>query len=256
MGHFSQGRILAMWCPRCRQDVPAIATAHEQTLACVRCRQPLARLSDANIESAAGKQESSAKANADELDLLSSDQQAEIDDLLSRAEWLLGIDAAAPSRSRSAHYVAEIHGPVGAVPGHHFGVHHKPPTARRAPWVSWASWGALGVALTGFCCGGILLGWSLIANRQELWNIGETVTLASQVGLLIGLILQLERISGERRQTASRLTLLDQRVESLRSGTWTGLFGDEKSDATETMLADLKTQLDTLATRLGQRRSA
>jgi hypothetical protein len=195
----------------------------------------------------------------DELSLLTA-QQAELDDILARAEWLLGIETT-PKSSRSPTYVTGVHGAHATPRGHHFTRHHDHDPSTKASRITVLSWCALAVALTGFVCGGILLGWSLAFNRPELWNVGETVTLGSQVGLLIGLILQLDRLGQDRHQTVNRLTILDERVESLRSQSafWSEnrqLRTDRAEAGPDITLADLKSQLDVLVTRLGDKRSA
>jgi hypothetical protein len=247
--------------------VPAIAAAFEQTLCCARCRQALSRLptdpkSATDRPTAAPTPTESADSNPqiDDLELLSAEQQAELDNILSRAEWLLGLDAPAvkpygPTRA------AGFHPPHESLRGHHLTLRKGNTNVQRASRITMVSWCALAVALTGFFCGGMLLAWSLLSNRPELWNVGETVTLASQVGLLVGLILQLERLGHDRHQTASRLTILDERVESLRStARWSGnlaLRGDPRTAApSESLLADLKSQLDELTSTLGGKRTA
>lgn len=246
-----------MWCPRCRQDVPAIAAAFEQTLECARCRQPLSKLaSEPSIEASAKPSPRQSAAPGDDLDLL-IDPVADIDDILSRAEWLLGLDATAGPAWKPGSYVTGIHGPQQPTPPHHLSRERDKPRSRKQSRMMVASWCALAVALTGFVCGGVLLTWSLVANRPELWNVGETVTLASQVGLLVGLILQLDRIGQDRSQTVNRLTILDQRVESLRQSGPRRWSADSAHEAApELLLADLKNQLEVLASKLGDKRSA
>lgn len=245
-----------MWCPVCRQDVPAIA-ADERQLECARCRSPL----DAR---AGGGTRTTPPANSagltpDELTLLAR-QQSELDDILARAERLLGIEATTERPTARRAFVTGFHSPHSAPERHHFSHRESDSPRFGHSRVTVLSWCALAVAMTGFVCGGILLAWSLVFNRADLWNVGETVTLASQVGLLIGLILQLDRLGHERSQTVNRLTLLDERVESLRSQSaiWSErkLRADQKESVTESALADLKTQLDVLAAKLVDKRSA
>lgn len=260
-----------MWCPRCRQDVPAIAAVGERSLCCVRCRQPIAKLGEQSHPSEPQSvspdpivAEAPAGATVDpletdELNLLVT-QQAELDDLLARAEWLLGIEHSAPKAATGARYVAGMHSAHDHSGGPHFARQRQQERTPRVSRITVISWCALAVAMTGFVCGGILLGWSLIFNRPELWNVGETVTLASQVGLLVGLILQLDRLGHDRHQTVNRLTILDERVESLRSNSeFLAESRQLRSDGQhgeEITLADLKNQLDVLVNRLSDKRSA
>jgi hypothetical protein len=278
-----------MWCSNCRQDVPALGSALEAGLFCARCQSALA--ADRCVGSAAGQHAeendhhqrdlpvdtlgaarsdisapSHTRAESVWNDLDSSLNSAwdSIDEMLSRADLLLGKAAEIPRREAAT--FSQLDGPhLGPS-----GWHHQPPRPlrlyrppSRASIVSWCS---LGAALAGFVCGSVLLGWSLIGGRPELWNIGETITLASQVGLLIGLVLQLDRIGQDRRQTAARLTRLDQQVETLHTTVMPGTPGPPPPNfaspasrpvsADEALLADLQSQLDRLASTLRDKRTA
>jgi uncharacterized coiled-coil protein SlyX len=187
----------------------------------------------------------------------------DIDDMLSRADWLL--NRAVDDSRHDLPRFSQLD-PAQSLAGWH----HQPPRPLRLyrppSRASIFSWCSLTVALTGFVCGCVLLCWSLVGNRPELWNIGETITLASQVGLLIGLVLQLDRIGQDRRQTVDRLTRLDQQVESLHTTAMPGTPGppppnytahtNKSAAAEEAVLADLQSQLDRLATKLRDKRTA
>ena len=278
-----------MWCSSCRQDVPALASALEAGLFCARCQSELprdcpegeavARATSGNdkhdfdlpagIVDGSKLDEFSARRPRresvwSELDSSLDAAWESIDEMLSRADLLLGRAAEIPrhesptfSQLDSAHT-----GPAGW--------HHQPPRPLRLyrppSRSSIVSWCSLGTALTGFVCGSVLLCWSLLGGRPELWNIGETITLASQVGLLIGLVLQLDRIGQDRRQTAARLTRLDQQVESLHTTVMPGSPGPPPPNfatqaakpvpADEALLAELQSQLDRLASTLRDKRTA
>jgi hypothetical protein len=244
--------------------VPAIAAAFEQTLCCARCRYPLSVVNQTEIPTdGVGEQiDRPPDAGLDDVEGLSPEQQAELDAILARAEWLLGLEGAPADHWKGARTRGGFHAPHPRLQGHHLSLRNRTSMPHRASRITIASWCALAVALTGFVCGGILLAWSLLSNRPELWNVGETVTLASQVGLLVGLILQLERLGHDRHQTVNRLTILDERVESLRNSTalWStnrNLRADGPNRApTDSLLADLKSQIDQLANQLGEKRSA
>jgi len=278
-----------MWCSSCRQDMPALASALEAGLFCARCQAGLksefpagdavARpangidkhdfdlpdgISDRSKPDESAARPGRAESRWNDLDSSLDSAWESIDEMLSRADLLLGNAAEIPrhesptfSQLDSAHS-----GPSGW--------HHQPPRPLRLyrppSRSSIVSWCSLGTALTGFVCGSVLLSWSLLGGRPELWNIGETITLASQVGLLIGLVLQLDRIGQDRGQTAARLTRLDQQVESLHTTVMPGTPGPPPPNfatqaakpvsADEALLAELQSQLDRLASTLRDKRTA
>ncbi len=125
------------------------------------------------------------------------------------------------------------------------------------------TWLALSLGTTSFVCGGVLLGWSLTAGRQELWHIGLPVALVGQVALLIGLVLQLDRLRHDNREAAAKLDDVDQQLHELK--TTTTLLGTSQGAAGSTfythfaggagpqlLLTDLKSQLDLLAMKIAQ----
>ncbi len=116
-----------------------------------------------------------------------------------------------------------------------------------------------------FVCGAVLLGWSFVEARSELWNLGMPLTLFGQAALLIGLILQLDGLWQSNRETASTLDELDDEVHNLRHAT-TLLTSTHSTSAQsfyvhmadgaspQLLLADLKGQLDLLAMKLANER--
>jgi len=112
-------------------------------------------------------------------------------------------------------------------------------------------------------CGGTLLIWSLVAGRQELWNVGLPPALVGQIALLVGLVLQIDRLWYDSRQAAAKLDDVDQQVHDLTNTT--RLLGANQGPASATfyshlaggagpqlLLTDLKSQLDLLAMKLAQ----
>lgn len=284
-----------MWCSSCRQDVPALGSALEAGLFCARCQSGLATeireaegtarpnhgtgthdfdLTDGTSSRSILDQFANSPAGAEsrspaeslwhDLDSSLGSAWESIDEMLSRADLLLGKATELPR-----HHSTVFSQLDSAHPGPS-GWHLQPPRPLRLyrppSRSSIISWCSLGTALTGFVCGSVLLCWSLVGDRPELWNIGETITLASQVGLLIGLVLQLDRIGQDRRQTAARLTRLDQRVESLHTTVMPGTPGPPPPNfasqaarpvsADEALLAELQSQLDRLASNLRDKRTA
>lgn len=116
----------------------------------------------------------------------------------------------------------------------------------------------------GLVCGGILIGWSAVTGRGELWSIGLPVLFAGQVALVLGLLTQLERLWRHSRTAVAKLENVDRQVHQLHVTTsligsgshspggafYSHLAGGANPDL---LLSDLKGQLDLLAMKLSQR---
>ena len=116
-----------------------------------------------------------------------------------------------------------------------------------------------------FVCGGVLLGWSAIGGRQDLWSLGLPLTLVGQAGLIVGLVLQLETLWQTNRATSQTLQNLDGEIHELRHSTT--LLTNSHSNPAQSfylhlaegasphlLLADLKGQLDLLSEQMSKRR--
>jgi hypothetical protein len=134
-------------------------------------------------------------------------------------------------------------------------------TAKRGSWLAWA---ILSLGLMAFTCGGVLLAWSYAVGRTDLWNLGIPVTVIGQIGLLVGLVLQLERIWQNNRYAVEKLDEVDEHLADIRhshsllrvnhSSAAQAFYAHMAEGANPSMLlADLKGQLDLLAVRLSQR---
>ena len=167
------------------------------------------------------------------------------------------------------------HAPHAALAGPHIATTRRKrhaaavePEARPAPrrGQSWSllAWSAVSLGLMGFVCGGVLLGWSYVAGRDELWSLGMPIAVAGQIGLLIGLVLQLERIWQGSRDTVDKLEQFDEQLHDLKQTT--SLLGATHNSAAQAfyshlsqgahpqmLLADLKGQLDLLAVRMSEK---
>jgi hypothetical protein len=127
------------------------------------------------------------------------------------------------------------------------------------------AWTSLSLGVMTFVCGGVLLAWSAIGNRQELWSIGLPLTLFGQAGLILGLVLQLETLWQTNRATSQTLESLDGELSELRHSTT--LLTQSRSTPSQSfylhlsegasphlLLADLKGQLDLLSEQMSKRR--
>jgi hypothetical protein len=77
------------------------------------------------------------------------------------------------------------------------------------------TWATMLLGLTAFVCGGVLLGWSIVSGREDLWSIGLPIALGGQIGLLVALVLQLDRLWHNNRSTEAKLDRVDDRLHDL-----------------------------------------
>jgi hypothetical protein len=141
----------------------------------------------------------------------------------------------------------------------------KPAARNKPPGSSLLAWASLSLGLMAFVCGAVLLVWSFADGRSSLWNLGMPITVAGQAGLLIGLVLQLERIWQGSRYTSVQLDHVDEQLHDLKQSA--SLLGVTHGSASQAfyahlsegaspnlLLADLKGQLDLLAVKMSERR--
>lgn len=217
-----------MWCPQCRQDVPGIASGPVGKLCCVRCRAMVERSTSSTSTTS-----SPAPAQFPSEEFRTDVDIAEQLEALERLTWDLGDDMA-PSNwpeamvgDRTPSAFSGRHGLLDQAHKQLRGWHRQgaegiPPgfSLIRLGRKSLAGWLMLSFGLTSFFCGAVLLTWSLFGNRPDLWTIGVPITLAGQVGLLLGVVLALDRLGHQNRQTVDRLGRLDERLDELRSVAW------------------------------------
>ena len=265
-----------MWCTLCGQDVPG-RMAPDRTYRCSRCGgsvpAPSARPQDAPPGREGGKQASNPPGPSDAgLDLTAFDewefeeQFREFGQVLkpplvgNPEERLTGSAAALGTRTLridSAHALPD---------GRHQPLRKDAASAEpvgHGSILGAASWLALSAGTMALVCGGVLLGWSIIGQRGELWTIGLPIALAGQIGLVVGLLFQLDRIWRDHRSAAAKLDEVDQKLHDLKSTTT--LLGTAQSNPATAfychmaegapptlLLSDLKSQLDLLAVKLSR----
>ncbi|HUY31624.1 MAG TPA: hypothetical protein VMV69_02515 [Pirellulales bacterium] len=81
---------------------------------------------------------------------------------------------------------------------------------RRKPLIAFMAWTILAVGLAVFTCGAVLTGWSIVEARGDLWNIGLPAALTGLLGLLIGMVLQLDMVWHAHRVLAADLARLER----------------------------------------------
>ena len=114
--------------------------------------------------------------------------------------------------------------------------------------ISKVPWAVLSLGVAAFVCGGVLMTWSIVAGRQELWSTGIPVLLVGQIGLLVGLILQLDRLWHENRHTAAKVERLDHQLHESRASR----RNSAEQGSADQILADLRGQLDLLSEKISR----
>jgi len=118
--------------------------------------------------------------------------------------------------------------------------------------------------LLAYACGGGLLAWSFVGLRTELWTMAVPIEVAGQASILLGLMLQVERIWQNSRFARRKLEQFDARLHDLqRTATMLGATHGSAAQAfyahmadeadPHMLLADLKGQLDLVARSISRR---
>lgn len=289
-----------MFCPACQQDVPAIAVPEEPgVVRCAFCSEELEKRAQGmgigsqvqvrNHEPTPTEQievpevalldyESCTPAESAAFDSPEPVSQLrprldledwELEPQLRAAERLLkGLRQEAPAEQVNAVHAAHQPVPDWHVPDAR---PSETPQVRRpldAPKLDEKSgtlaWTCLSLGVMALACGGVLVAWSLLASRDDLWSIGLPLAVIGQGGLVIGLLLQLDGLWRTSRKTEETLTHLDGKLHDL-AHTAT-MLGTTRSTPAQSfyvhmaegasphlLLADLKGQLDLLAERMSQK---
>jgi hypothetical protein len=139
----------------------------------------------------------------------------------------------------------------------------RPHIIATQPRGNMAAWLILSLGLAVFACGGVLLGWSILGQRDDLWPVGMPLALIGQAALIVGLILQLDGLSHSTRKTTEALSELDGELKNVRQAT-TLLSSSHAGGAQsfylhlaegaspQLLLADLKGQMDLLAQQMAR----
>ncbi len=191
----------------------------------------------------------------------------ELDQQLSHIERVLRRSKARAKASGPGRR-ARVDSPHDAIPAWH-PASRPAPAARDRDGTEGATagggfvWVVLSLGIMALVCGGVLLGWSVAAGRDDLWARGMPFVAGGQIALLVGLVLQLERLWRAGRRTALKLDQMDHQLHGLKSTT--ALLGTTHSSPAaafyshlagganpQLLLTDLKGQLDMLALKIGQ----
>ena len=75
---------------------------------------------------------------------------------------------------------------------------------------------SLMLGLMASTCGGVLLGWAVVMRRDDLWSVGLPIAVGGLLALLVSTVLQLDRLSGDHRQTVARLEGFNTYLHQIR----------------------------------------
>ncbi len=259
----------SMWCKHCRQEVPGLATATAGQLACARCNAVL--LGQHGPAHVVGVEDLAAHG----VDLAGR-KRAPTRAPLTLDEWefdhdlreLQGLVAAAKvGQSAPPSPIVPAVGHLTEMPAFTHATAYPSATQVRPGQTrsSWFAWFVLGSGVSAFVAGGVLLALAYALERDDLWSLGMPITIAGQVCLLLGMVLQMERLRQGSRYAADKLSEVDRRLSDLNQAT--RMLGVTHGSASQSfyahmaegasphlLMADLKGQLDLLAVRMSQRR--
>ncbi len=263
---------IVMWCATCGQDVPGVALTESDGLGCARCGRRIGQPSSVPDETAGDTGATGADATegsaADSTGLEPPPRWRydswEMDEQLRHVARRLG---------RGERAADELPTSVGSSESDHRSplAWHLGDATRRAD-DRWAPRSGrrsllgqvfLGLGVMGSVCGGVLLAWSVIAERNELWDAGMPIALVGQAALLLALILHLERFWRDGRHAAEKLDRFEGQLRDLQTSALPDMGHGfprntlhrqtDSGDDPQMLLADLKGQLEQLAVQLQQR---
>ena len=278
-----------MFCPTCQQDVPALAVPEEPgVVRCAFCAEELG-LGERGQESGATSQESerlvlvsaasetraeqigtTEHRSAEPLGRLPLPPKPVLDDwdlepeMRSAERLLKGLRQSAPAGSVAVAHAEHEDAQAWHVPA------TKTPVPKRSQEQAGSeksgslAWTCLSLGVMALACGLVLIAWSLIEERGDLWSLGLPLAIVGQGGLVIGLLMQLEGLWRNSKRTQETLTQLDGKLSDLAHTTT--MLGTTRSTPAQSfyvhlaegasphlLLADLKGQLDLLAERMSRK---
>ena len=215
-----------MWCKQCRQDVPARPSGDKQAICCPRCGREIRAIS----QEEAGNSMPSAQvaAASDTPPALGGESPNydswEIDEQLRHIQRTLqnGKGKAVSDAGRQRETV-RFDSAQAALSGNHVSTSKRPDPSqktaarRRNSGSGVLLWIALAIGTAGCACGGVLLAWSLVAGRHELWTVGLPTMLIGQIALLAGLALQFDRLWRDNHAASVKLDDMDRNLYELRT---------------------------------------
>jgi hypothetical protein len=262
-----------MWCRNCYQDLPGTLDAPSGRIVCSRCQQPMqtrksqqaARVCDDGLpldEPATASVATVAPFRNDHW----SQHVRHLNRELRRPTPSRGLSAHDPLSRRRLDPPQDLFTQIQSAtsPDAPIG---PPPVVAPAPLarsevtqiVAWLIVVAGSLALAAGIAG---IAWSLSTEQLRYWNVALAVTLGGQGTLILGLVLVASRLWRNSRYATSKLHDVQSRLIHLqstadalvasRSGSAPAFYADlVRGSSPQVLLANLKGQLDQLATRVG-----
>jgi hypothetical protein len=268
-----------MWCKTCQQDTPGVAQPATGRIVCSRCQQPVRtkkavshpRICDDGIalDEQTAPKVAAATATPFRRDPFPIQQSLRsLARELKRPSIVMSKSAAATSSDRPVDppqdLVAQFNQNVAprvtsdsTLPG--VGASPPPRSSEGSQLIAWLIVVVGALVLT---AGVGLIAWSLATKIMIFWNLALGLALGGQGTLILGLILVVSRLWRHSRYAAvklqdvhARLGHLQQTAEiltTMRAGGAPAFYADLARGASpHVLLANLKGQLDQLATRVG-----
>lgn len=244
-----------MWCSNCRQDVRALKGPRADVFRCARCQRPL------NPDDAA--QPGNARAAFEETPppkVVREFEDWKVDQDVLRLRARVDLAAKTIPRARRISPPRKVR-----LDARHWGV-PRPQMGRRYP-VRQSATAAKAVLSAGTVCfmwGALLLAWSLMQDRFDLWSLGIPGVVGGQVLLLLGLALQLDYLWHNSHFTIRQLDHVDHQLDQLERttnllsathGTASQAFYSHMAGGANPQLlaSDLQGQVDLLARQIARR---
>ena len=143
---------------------------------------------------------------------------SELDEQLRRVENLLKQSQALAAQQQKPLLRFDPPQPFdGSVDAHgtHIGM-TVAPTASRGMGLAWVF---LTIGLALFMCGAGLSVSVIVSDRPDLWKIAIPAIIVGQLAIVVGLVLQLDRVWEDSRQTLQRLSRVQDEVERIHART-------------------------------------
>lgn len=261
-----------MWCKICQQDVPGIVSAGAGHYRCPRCGEGIDATSNGdrqNLAEAGCAERPADEAGSGGIRLHSQDHTSQMGRPATPSSYDgLAVEENLRELGRILTVDDEVEDP-SSIPCQQWfrldGSHaepagwrttskedrfnHKPGSNSPGDSViSKVPWAVLSLGVATFACGGVLMIWSIVAGRQELWSTGIPLLLVGQIGLLVGLILQLDRLWHENRHTAAKVERLDHRLHESKASR----HSPAEPGGADQILANLRGQLDLLSEEISR----
>jgi hypothetical protein len=140
---------------------------------------------------------------------------------------------------------------------------NKAVAPRSFHFLAFLTWTAITLGSVALLGGGISLGYSIVGKSPDFWNFGLAFIVGGQIALLVGLVMQLDRVRRDNRAAAFRLEEVDEKLHDLK--TTAAMLGTSHSPTASSfyahyagganaqlLLTDLKSQLDLLAIKIAE----